>query len=140
EAVRSTGSPSPMSVLLRVHSFSIAIALVSFACGEDKVDGVVDPGDADAAREILVPDAVAETTAPDGVPGTSGEDVAPCPGCTGSPCTNNTDCNSGFCLEGPNGLECVRTCSDECATGYACRGVTNAGGDPTFLCLYEHIT
>jgi len=120
--------------------FTLGVAAVS-ACGEDKVDGQVEPGDADATLEIFLPDATipppdsAETDAD-----TSTQDVPPCPGCTASPCDDNADCNSGYCLEGPNGKECVRTCSDECPTGYACRGVTNAGGDPTFLCLYEHVS
>lgn len=71
---------------------------------------------------------------------TSDPDAAPCEGCTGSPCSVNDDCNSGYCLEGPAGLECVRTCESSCPQGYACRGVSNAGGDPVFLCLYEHVT
>jgi hypothetical protein len=67
-------------------------------------------------------------------------DAAPCEGCTGSPCSTNSDCNSGFCLEGPAGLECVRTCDESCPPGYACRGVQSGGNDPVFLCLYEHVT
>ncbi len=116
--------------------------LLVAACGSDKVDGFVDPGDTDATVEIFLPDSTPDTTPLELVEvetdGTSTEETA-CPGCTGAPCEGNGDCNSGYCLEGPNGKECVRTCSDECPAGYACRGVTNAGGDPTFLCLYEHI-
>ncbi len=68
------------------------------------------------------------------------DDAPPCEGCTGSACNSNDDCNSGYCLEGPVGLECVRTCEASCPQGYACRGVVNPGGDPVFLCLYEHVT
>jgi len=68
------------------------------------------------------------------------EDAPPCEGCTGSSCNANDDCNSGYCLEGPAGLECVRTCESSCPQGYACRGVVNPGGDPVFLCLYDHVT
>jgi len=140
---------SPLSrAALPLFSSLAFFALGAFggACGEDKIDGFVEPGDTDASLEAFLPDATvpdSTTTPPDGVDAfdtaNNDGDTAPCPGCTGSTCDDNSDCNSGYCLEGPNGKECVRTCSDECPTGYACRGVTNAGGDPTFLCLYEHI-
>ncbi len=131
---------SPMSRA----AFSLLVILLG-ACGEDKVSGVVEVGDTDASLEIFLPDGTADSTiAPPETVDNDGDastgDVPPCPGCTASPCENNGDCNSGYCLEGPNGKECVRTCQDECPTGYACRGVTDAGGDPTFLCLYEHIS
>jgi hypothetical protein len=68
-----------------------------------------------------------------------GEDAS-CPGCTGAPCGDNGDCNSGYCIEGPRGRECARTCLSECPVGYGCRGIQSAGGDPVFVCMYEHVT
>ena len=124
------------------HATVVLSSLLVFAaCGSDKVDGFVDPSDTDATVEIFLPDSTPDTTPLElvEVEADGSNEEALCPGCTGAPCEGNGDCNSGYCLEGPNGKECVRTCSDECPAGYACRGVTNAGGDPTFLCLYEHI-
>jgi len=118
-----------------------AVLVPSVACGDDKTKGIAPDVtvDADVELDVILPDIAPDTTLAETTPDAT-EDTAPCPGCTGSPCEDNTDCNSGYCLDGPNGLECTRTCQEECPTGYACRGVQNAGGDPIFLCLYEHLT
>lgn len=33
----------------------------------------------------------------------------------------------------------METCQEECAPGYRCRPVASGGGDPTFLCVYDHL-
>ena len=62
----------------------------------------------------------------------SGEAVTN-PGC---PCTENADCKSGWCVQGPDGAAvCTDTCIDQCPTGWACKGVSNMGNDVTFICV-----
>ena len=103
---------SSLSPLSRVPRLLALLGFLLAACGEDKIDGVVEVGDADAILEILLPDGTVdfETALPDVQEGDGDDgDIAPCPGCTGSPCDDNTDCDSGYCLEGPSGKECVRT-------------------------------
>ena len=133
--------------------FSLALVALVAACGGDENNGSVADagalfvdvpvadtaaaGDADSSGTPLditpQPDTtVADTTAVDTGP--------PCPGCAFAPCEDNSDCDSGFCLDGPNGLECAKTCSESCPSGYACRGIADGSGDPTFVCVYEHIT
>ncbi|MFO0744269.1 MAG: MopE-related protein [Myxococcota bacterium] len=127
-----------------------AIGLASVGCGDDQTKGAAD-GVADSLGvDIILGGDTAVTTSPFPDVATAGDtsgdadtasdaDAAPCPGCTGSPCSENVDCDSGFCLDGPNGLECVRTCVEDCPDGYTCRGIATASGDPAFVCLYDHI-
>jgi len=76
----------------------------------------------------------------------SGEDAAPPPRDVGggvdagdrgfgSACNGNTDCESGWCVEGPTGYVCTSQCLETCPDGYDCKSVQNNGGDVTFLCL-----
>ena len=55
----------------------------------------------------------------------------------GEPCAENTDCASGFCVEGREaGRFCTRTCG-ECPEGLECVPIGNAGPDRTFVCLVD---
>jgi len=51
------------------------------------------------------------------------------------PCTENSDCASGFCVEGSEGPICTDSCLSECPEGYSCKGVTNQGADLAFICV-----
>jgi hypothetical protein len=53
-----------------------------------------------------------------------------------APCSENSDCFSGFCVEGPDGYLCTKLCEEECPTGYDCRATATAT-DVIFLCLPE---
>ncbi len=62
-------------------------------------------------------------------------EVTPPSGDFGDPCLGNTDCESGWCVEGPQGYICTGECLEECPESYDCRSVQNSKGDVTFLCL-----
>ncbi|MGB0589569.1 MAG: hypothetical protein ACPGU1_07825 [Myxococcota bacterium] len=53
----------------------------------------------------------------------------------GTPCTENADCESGYCVEGPEGAVCTKTCSEVCPEGYQCKGVQGVGSDLVFICV-----
>ncbi len=55
------------------------------------------------------------------------------------PCERGSDCLSGFCVQAEDGLVCTRTCNDDCPDGWVCRENANLSGDPTFICVFEHI-
>ena len=44
-------------------------------------------------------------------------------------------CSSGYCIEGPSGSVCTRTCVDACPDGWDCRAVQIAGADIVLLCV-----
>jgi len=52
----------------------------------------------------------------------------------GAPCLSNTDCESGFCVEGVEGFVCTMPCLEECPQGWVCRGIL-VGPDMVSLCI-----
>ena len=91
-------------------------------------DGAVDTG-------VDVPDAGAD------IPGTDpGDrdftpiDAPPEPGAFGAPCNDNVECDSGFCIEGPEGFFCTTICVQNCPEGFSCRTFA-AAGDVVSLCV-----
>ncbi len=58
------------------------------------------------------------------------------PGGFGAPCSENEDCDSRFCIEGPEGSICSKLCiTDECPEGYLCSGIVNTYPDTVFMCV-----
>lgn len=98
----------------------------------DKTGPSVDTG-SDAGTEIM------DSTDATDVPGRDLARDATCPGNPGCACKDNTDCYSGFCVEGPNGSVCASLCDSDaaCGRGYKCSSVQNTSGDTVFICIYK---
>ena len=60
-------------------------------------------------------------------------EIPPEPGTTGAPCDSNSDCISGYCIEGVDGFVCTQVCVTECPEGWYCRTYT-VGSDVQSLC------
>jgi hypothetical protein len=54
-------------------------------------------------------------------------DVPPEPGQFGYPCTDNVQCNSGFCVDSPGGRVCSRICVASCPTDWVCKPISSSG-------------
>ncbi|MBM4370272.1 MAG: putative metal-binding motif-containing protein [Deltaproteobacteria bacterium] len=53
----------------------------------------------------------------------------------GQPCTDNGDCESGYCVEVAEGISvCTIPCIEECPSDWVCQGF-NSGPDVIFLCV-----
>ncbi len=54
-----------------------------------------------------------------------------------APCVTNEDCLSGFCVEGPEGPVCTKTClaPGDCPPDFVCVGTVNTYPDIVFVCL-----
>jgi len=89
-----------------------------------------DGGDGTSGDSIILPDTIITT---DTVEETRAE-VEVTPGGFGSPCNENGNCESGYCVDGPKGYVCTRTCDTTCPVGYECKAVSG-GTDTVFLCL-----
>ena len=61
-------------------------------------------------------------------------DVGDFPG-QGEPCSGPGDCDSGWCVESPDGQVCTSTCNASCPDGWECREVISASGDPIYICI-----
>jgi hypothetical protein len=129
-----------------VSALLVLLASVLLACASDGAP----------ASSSSTPDPVVDPT--EDVPGSTRGDSGPgCLGCEvsaatepvwgacdddkatrgpGCPCTDNGDCDSGWCITDPDGGSvCTSTCIDECPIGWACKGLTNLGSDITFICV-----
>ena len=97
--------------------------------GADGAD--VAPNDADAA------DGAAD--ADTGDVADAADVVLNCPGAAWCPCTTNGDCETGKCLDTPDGQKCAPTCTDTgCPAGYACKLV--GAQDPLSYCVSTHLS
>ncbi len=132
-----------------VLAFCAAAALALVAgCGDSKVAGAEDvkvdaasPKDAAGADVVGLGDLpTTDLAGPDAEDATSDAadgDAVDCEGCFGSPCSTNSDCFSGWCVDGPLGGTCTQLCESACPTDWTCRAV-GGGGDPQFICIWVH--
>jgi len=114
-------------------AFAAAALLAVASCGDD------DTGQHVEDTSILVP---IDTLGP--VDTQSGADTfhvgdALVPGDVddgqfGAPCEGNEDCDSGFCVEGPDGSICTRECIVDCPAGFDCKGIAGQI-DVVFICM-----
>jgi len=101
--------------------------------------------------ELEIPDALREARTEVGFPETLTEippdirdagpgDLAdlgwyPEPGEPGYPCVNGQDCNSGFCIQTPDGMYCTTTCQEECPFGWTCALHIPSRPDEIYICV-----
>lgn len=108
---------------MRLAWWLAAVGLMG-ACGDSEETNriVVDVSDTrDAAVEVdSAGDAAPEITLPPDF---------------GNPCSGNEDCTTGFCVEGPSGYVCTKTCVEQCPEGWGCRGVESGSSDVVFVCV-----
>lgn len=73
-------------------------------------------------------------------------DIPPPPGCEEDPgafecpCVENGTCNSGYCIEGADGLMCTKGCIEDCPAGYGCVTTGGLGPDPVSVCVPQHLS
>ena len=58
----------------------------------------------------------------------------------GAPCVDNSDCDSGFCVKGPDDkYVCTKLCLDECPAGWLCKGAPQTAPDVLFICIFGQV-
>jgi hypothetical protein len=97
---------------------------------EVTVDVSILPEEVAAADTGLTFDA--ETTAED----TGWE---PGPGEAGYSCETDADCNSGFCIQTNDGLQCTQFCQGECPFDWDCAVHTPSLPDQVFICIPQFV-
>jgi len=119
----------------------ILVATGFVACGGSGGPG--DPGSpGDPASED--PGELPEIGPSDEGPGETGRpdvprnDVPIEPGGFGYPCNDNQECDSGFCVEGPEGFFCTSLCVENCPEGFSCKSFA-FGGDVVSLCMPDFV-
>jgi hypothetical protein len=91
---------------------------------EDEAASPEAEGDAELPGDVEDEDATPE----------AGDDVPPQPGEPGYPCTLHSQCNSGVCIDTPNGKVCAQACLEECPASYTCKSLT-MGSDVVLVCV-----
>ncbi|MFT7581007.1 MAG: hypothetical protein ACI9MR_002681 [Myxococcota bacterium] len=147
------------SLLYRVVQLSMLSTLVSAAGCHDDIDSdqgtqVID----DTVADTVLPDTVDTTVTDTGTEDTAVTDtgpgdttledtdpgdtwiedtVGPMPGETGSPCSDESECNGSLCIEGLDGGVCSQTCSVDalCPNAWGCRQDISALPDVWFICM-----
>ena len=100
------------------------IELSDVAPGGD-IPGAAD-GAADAVETVDFIDGGADTPTPDA--------LVDCPGAPGCPCTENSGCDTGWCIDSAAGQVCGQLCTSDCPAGFACAQLGGAG-DPQYVCV-----
>ena len=62
-------------------------------------------------------------------------DAALTPGGFGWPCTDNSECVSGWCVESREGHVCSQLCLEECPEGFVCVQADLTVPDAAFICI-----
>jgi len=89
--------------------------------------------------DVNVPDVtVPEETLDFSKPDEQGPQCNPGEGCFLDPCKENTDCQSGFCVEHMGESVCSMTCKEECPSGWTCKQFSEAGRDLVYVCVSLH--
>jgi hypothetical protein len=68
----------------------------------------------------------------------SGEWCAPGEGCFLDPCLDNSDCQSGWCVEHMGDGVCSQSCVDECPQGWSCKQVGASDPDLVYVCVSNY--
>ncbi len=124
--------------------------LMALSCSSSGT--VVQQTDAPRAEEVAQPDVIADVPshpdvspvdlstpdAPDLSLDLAEDTCAPGAGCFLDPCTGNTDCHSGWCVEHLGDPVCTQTCVEECPAGWECRLLQETGPDVVYLCVSVH--
>ena len=86
-----------------------------------------------APVEEVVDEWVFDTTSPDmrGPACRAGE------GCFLDKCSENSQCQSGWCVEHMGEGVCTISCQEECPEGWACKQVSGGGPDVVYVCVSE---
>ena len=136
---------------------SLIFAVLAVLCSCSSGTGTVTADLTDAtAVDVAAGEVLAETvTLVDLVPDFGPLDLAPAdlesdarapdlsdqpgPGEAGYPCANEDDCNSGFCIQTPDGKQCTIACQSECPFGWQCVLHTPSLPDQVFICAPVHV-
>ena len=88
--------------------------------GGEKYDIWKNPGDAEPRMDIVA------------------RQCNPGEGCFLDKCTENKDCQSGWCVEHLGEGVCSKLCQEECPTGWACSQVAGTEPDLVYVCVSDH--
>ncbi len=151
---RTFAAPCDAARILRAGAVALLLTTMALwvaGCGGDSTvanpvtatkDTKVDPtdlgaDDADGGSDDAQPSDVGSDNEADVGSDTQPDvttDTGPvCPGGPGCTCAKSTDCDSGQCIQVPEGYRCAQPCVTGCDPGYSCKLI--GGADAQAYCL-----
>ena len=140
--------PRALRTVWSAHASFLAALALLVACGSDPAstdDEAPDGLSTLDVVDVIAPDAVVLDTAPGAdADAAAPEDAADAAdtaepdasnGELGDPCTDDADCDSGFCISTFDGRQCTEVCNGECPDGWDCLVLATSGGDFAQLCV-----
>ncbi len=123
----------PSSSWFLMVTFASGASGALAGCGSDEATpGAVD-ADTSTPDSTVFPD-TSEDTSSDGATTADSDVDEVAAGQFGASCLGNADCDSGYCVEGPDGYICTRACDTNCPAGYDCRSIPGQA-DVSFVCV-----
>ena len=133
----------------------VVTVLLCPACGPGETELISDTGsgvevvpEVEAEETVILPEVrrpedvrmepEINVTPVDAVPEMPRRQCAPGEGCFLDKCTENAQCQSGWCVEHMGEGVCSEVCTEECSAGWACKQVGVADPDLTYVCVSEH--
>ena len=97
---------------------------------EDRLSGDATPDLAGFDLELAFP----ETT---DLPPQDALGCQPGEGCFADPCSQDSDCDSGFCVNHMGNRVCTKWCVEDCPHGWSCQQHMNTWPDVVFVCVSD---
>ncbi len=140
---------------MKLSHYLLVVCLAFQACGPGETELIVDGGGhADSTADVgdepepILPDTTApeetmEETAIDIPAAESGSEIPllqcdPGEGCFMDKCSENSQCQSGWCVEHMGESVCTQACSEECPSGWTCKQVGASDPDLIYVCVSLH--
>ncbi len=113
-------------------------ALADHTGAMDQVSETSHPVEVTVPDQSFGSDTDGELTFPDAaLPDATGPECAPGEGCFLDKCTENTQCQSGWCVEHMGEGVCTQQCQEECPQGWGCKPVGAGGPDLVYVCVSD---
>jgi hypothetical protein len=97
-----------------------------------ETDGTETPDIAVSPDQFVLPELVFDV-----LPDTPFVECEPGTGCFLDPCIENSDCQSGWCVEHMGEAVCTMPCQEECPPGWSCQQVSGGNPDVVYICVSD---
>ncbi|HAN30354.1 MAG TPA: hypothetical protein DCQ06_02040, partial [Myxococcales bacterium] len=124
---------------------SVSGGTVDSSAPDEDISTVEDTGaeaDSGQAADAGSEDTSSSTDGGSSTDGSAGDDSSSadasgddCPGGFGCACSANSDCDSGHCIDSPNGKICTVTCVEDCPSPKFKCVTTGGGADTATICV-----
>jgi len=124
--------------------------VLCFGCGTgaQKItdDQTVDEGllfpEVGALDAVVAPEIPGAETLPESwieiVPDVPFSECDPGEGCFLDKCSENSDCQSGWCVEHMGEGTCTQSCKEECPPGWTCKQLAETDPDVVYICVSDY--